>query len=102
MVQAGLYFLTPPVGAQAFTLAITGTSMGGHNLVALGISYSWFGDVQSIFMLAAVHAARLSELYKLRCSMALALGLAILVGFTSCLYFVLTLCCKCGADNFGF
>ena len=101
VVQAGVYFLTPPVGAQAFTLAITGTSVGGHNLVALGISYSWFGDVQSIFMPAAAHAARLGELYKLRRSMALALGLAVLVGFTSCLYFVLTLCYKYGAGNFG-
>ena len=101
VVQAGVYFLTPPVGAQAFTLAITGTSVGGHNLVALGISYSWFGDVQSIFMLAAAHAARLGELYKLRRSMTLALGLAVLVGFISCLYFVLTLCYKYGAGNFG-
>ena len=101
VVQAGVYFLTPPVGAQAFTLAITGTSVGGHNLVALGISYSWFGDVQSTFMLAAAHAARLGELYKLRRSMTLALGLAVLVGFISCLYFVLTLCYKYGAGNFG-
>lgn len=101
VIQAGVYFLTPPVGAQAFALAITGTSVGGHNLVALGISYSWFGDVQSIFMPAAAHAARLGELYKLRRSMALALGLAVVVGFTSCLYFLLTLCYKYGAGNFG-
>ena len=50
VVQAGVYYLGPPVGAQAFTLAITGTGIGGSNLVALGMTYSWFGDVQSIFM----------------------------------------------------
>ena len=33
--------------------------------------------------------------------MALALGLAAVVGFTTCLYFVLSLCYKYGAGNFG-
>ena len=101
VVQAGVYFLGPPVGAQAFTLAITGTSIGGSNLVALGISYAWFGDVQSLFMPAAAHGARLAELYRIRRSMALALALAAVVGFITCLYFVLTLCYKYGAGNFG-
>ena len=101
VVQAGVYFLTPPVGVQAFALAITGTSVGGHNLVALGVSYTWFGDVQSLFMPAAAHGARLGELYRIRRSMALALGLAAVVGFTTCLYFVLSLCYKYGAGNFG-
>lgn len=101
VVQAGVYFLTPPVGAQAFAMAITGTSIGGHNLVALGISYAWFGDVQSLFMPAAAHAARLGELYKTGRSMGWALALAAVVGFVTCLYFVLTLCYKYGAGNFG-
>ena len=101
VVQAGVYFLGPPVGAQAFTLAITGTSIGGRNLVALGISYAWFGDVQSLFMPAAAHGARLSEIYRIRRSMAWALGLAAVVGFITCLYFVLSLCYQYGAGNFG-
>ena len=33
--------------------------------------------------------------------MALALGIAAVVGFTTCLYFVLSLCYKYGAGNFG-
>ncbi len=101
VVQAGVYFLGPPVGAQAFTLAITGTSIGGRNLVALGISYAWFGDVQSLFMPAAAHGARLAELYRIRRSMAWALGLSAVVGFITCLYFVLSLCYQYGAGNFG-
>ena len=101
VVQAGVYFLGPPVGAQAFTLAITGTSIGGRNLVALGISYAWFGDVQSLFMPAAAHGARLAEIYRIRRSMAWALGLAAVVGFITCLYFVLSLCYQYGAGNFG-
>ena len=101
VVQAGVYFLGPPVGAQAFTLAITGTSIGGRNLVALGITYAWFGDVQSLFMPAAAHGARLAEIYRIRGSMAWALGLAAVVGFITCLYFVLSLCYQYGAGNFG-
>lgn len=101
VVQAGVYFLGPPVGAQAFALAITGTSIGGRNLVALGISYAWFGDVQSLFMPAAAHGARLAELYRIRRSMAWALALAAVAGFVTCLYFVLSLCYKYGAGNFG-
>jgi len=101
VIQAGVYFLTPPVGAQAFTLAITGTSIGGHNLVALGLSYTWFGDVQSLFMPAAAHGAKLRELGGSRRSMARALGLAAVVGFVANIYFVLSLCYKYGAGNFG-
>ena len=101
VVQAGIYFLTPPVGSQAFTLAITGTSIGGHNLVALGISYTWFGDVQSLFMPAAAHGAKLNELCGNRRSMAWALGLAVVVGFVTNIYFVISLCYKYGAGNFG-
>ncbi len=101
VIQAGIYFLTPPVGAQAFTLAVTGTGIGGNNLVALGLSYSWFGDVQSLFMPAAAHSARLSELYRNPRSVTLALGLAVVVGFVANIYFVLSLCYRFGAGNFG-
>ncbi|NKB68685.1 MAG: hypothetical protein GKR89_16600 [Candidatus Latescibacteria bacterium] len=101
VVQAGIYFLTPPVGAQAFALAVTGTGIGGHNLVALGLSYTWFGDVQSLFMPAAAHASRLGQLCRGRRSMVWALGLAAVVGFIANIYFVLSLCYKYGAGNFG-
>ena len=43
-------------------------------------------------MPAAAHGARLGELYRIHRSMALALGIAAVVGFTTCLYFVLSLC----------
>ncbi|MGY8823077.1 MAG: DUF6785 family protein [Candidatus Latescibacterota bacterium] len=101
VVQAGIYFLTVPVGAQAFALSITGSGIGGRNLVALGLSYSWFGDVQSLFMPAAAHAARLGEMYRARRGMAWALGLAVIAGFCANIYLVLSLCYKFGAGNFS-
>ena len=101
VVQAGIYYLTTPVGSQAFTMAITGTGIGGNNLVALGLSYAWFGDVQSVFMPAAAHGARLAEVYRLRRGMAWALGLAVVLGFVANIYFVLSLCYTYGAGNFG-
>ena len=101
VVQAGVYYLGPPVGAQAFTLAITGTGIGGSNLVALGMTYSWFGDVQSIFMPAAAHGAKVADTYNIKRGMGLALFIAVIIGFCVNIYFLLKLCYTHGAGNFG-
>ena len=101
VVQAGVYYLGPPVGAQAFTLAITGTGIGGSNLVALGMTYSWFGDVQSIFMPAAAHGAKVANVYDIKKGMGIALFLAVITGFCVNIYFLLKLCYTHGAGNFG-
>ena len=100
VVQSGLYYLTPPVGGQAFALAALGTAISPSNLVSLSLSYAWFGDVQSIFMPTAANAAKLNELCRERRSLALAMGLAVVVGFVLSLYFILHLCYKYGGGNF--
>jgi hypothetical protein len=68
--------------------------------VALALSYSWCSDIQSIFMPAAAHAAKLSELYAGRRRLAIAIGLAVVVGFLVTIYFVLQWCYHYGAGNF--
>ena len=45
---------------------------------------SWFGDVQSIFMPAAAHAAKLNEWCTSRRAISWAIGLAVVVGFGTC------------------
>ena len=100
VVQAGVYYVTGPVVGQAFATAVVGTNIGPANLVALGLSYSWFGDVQSVFMPSAAHAAKLNEMDHRPRAMAWAMGLAVVAGFAITLYFVLYLCYRYGAGNF--
>ena len=100
VVQAGMYYLTTPVVGQAFATAITGTNIGASNLVALSLSYSWFGDVQSVFMPSAANAAKLNEIGQRPRAMAWAIGLAVVAGFVITIYFVLYLSYQYGAGNF--
>ncbi len=100
VIQSGLYYLTPPVGGQAFALAVLGTAIAPSNLVSLSLSYAWFGDVQSIFMPTAANGAKLNELCRGRRSMVLAMSLAVVAGFVASIYFVLYLCYKYGGGNF--
>jgi len=100
VVQAGVYYLTTPVVGQAFATAIVGTNIGPANLVALGLSYSWFGDVQSVFMPSAANAAKLNEIGRKPRAMGWAMGLAVVAGFVITVYFVLYLCYQYGAGNF--
>jgi hypothetical protein len=100
VIQSGIYYLTTPLASQALTLAVTGTHMDPRNLVGLALSYSWCGDIQSVFMPSAAHAARLNELCGPRRHLSIAIGLAVLVGFVLSCYIMLHLCYQYGAGNF--
>ncbi|MFP6642647.1 MAG: DUF6785 family protein [Candidatus Latescibacterota bacterium] len=100
VIQTGLFYLTTPVVSQAFTLAITGTGIAPPNLVALCLSYTWFGDVQSIFMTSVAHATRLGERGGRSRLLGLAIGLAVVVGFGAAICFLLYLCYRYGGGNF--
>ena len=100
VVQSGLYYLTLPVTGQGFAMAITGTSIAPTNLMAISVSYSWFGDVQSILMPSAAHGARLNELYgRHRRLLGIAIGIAVLIGLIASLYYILYICYQYGAGN---
>ena len=99
VVQTGMYYLTTPVTAQAFVTAVSGTAIGPGNLVTLGLQYSWHGDVQSIFMPSAAHASRLERISRGRGLMVAAIGLAVVVGFVSGVYYILDVCHEYGAGN---
>ncbi len=94
VIQTGMYYLTTPVGGQAFALSLTGTGIGAANLVPLSLSYAWFGDVQSVFMPSAAHGAKLDEVARVRRWLGPVLGLAVVVGLVSTTWFVLHLCYK--------
>ena len=101
VIQTGMHYLTTPMTAQGLTLAITGTGVGPHSLMALALCYSWCGDVQSTFMPSAAHAVRLHGFYRERRSLGLAgvLGLAVVVSFVATALFMLYLCYDYGAGN---
>ena len=99
VIQTGLHYLTTPMSAQSMTLAITGTSVAPHNLVALSLSYGWCGDVQSIFMTASAHAARLSEHFQHQRRLAAVIFFAALISFFATVYLMLHLCYHYGASN---
>ncbi|NKB69161.1 MAG: hypothetical protein GKR89_19000 [Candidatus Latescibacteria bacterium] len=103
VIQAGVYYLTAPIAAQAMTMMTLGTStISAPGLVALGVSYSFFSDVQSIFMPAAAHAAKLQDSLRIsRRSLVLAIGLAVLVGFIACISYILFMAYEQGASNFN-
>jgi len=76
VVQSGVVYVPAPFSPQALTLAVTGTAIAPQNLVALSLSYSWCSDIQSIFMPAAAHGARLNVLGGERRRLGWAIGLA--------------------------
>lgn len=100
VIQAGMHYVTTPMAPQAWVVTLTGTTISPSSLVALALSYSWCSDIQSIFMPSAAHAAKLTELYGRRRALAVAIGLAVVVGYVATIYFVLCLCYKYGAGNF--
>ena len=103
VVQTGIYYLTTPVVSQAMTMMTFGTSaISASGLAALGLCYSFFGDVQSIFMTSAAHAAKLhSSLRIARRGFALAIALAIVLSFAVSLSNLISMAYEQGASNFN-
>jgi len=103
VAQAGVYYLTTPMVSQAMTLALLGSrSLPPQGLVGLGLTFSFFGDVQSIFMPAAAHAARLHDSLGLgRRPLCLALCLALVLAFALSTLFILCMAYQQGASNFS-
>lgn len=101
VVQTGVPYLTTPMTAQGMLLAVGGTAgVPAPALVGLALSYAWIGDVQSVLMPAAAHAARLNELCRHRRRLALAMALALVLALVVSTAFVLHLCYDIGAVNF--
>jgi len=103
VVQTGVYYLTTPVVSQAMTMMSFGTSaISPPGLAALGLSYCFFGDVQSIFMTSAAHAAKLQSSMRIaRRGFALAIGLAVVLSFAVSLGNLITMAYAQGASNFN-
>ena len=100
VIQSGVHYVTSPYSPQALVLAATGTGIGPHSLVALSLSYSWCSDIQSIFMPATAHAARLNLLGRERRRLGVAIGIAVVFGFVLTVWFMMWICYKHGAGNF--
>ncbi|MBM3264934.1 MAG: hypothetical protein FJY97_16110, partial [candidate division Zixibacteria bacterium] len=102
VIQTGVYYVTTPIVAQATTLVTLGTGpITTPGLAAMGLTYSFFGDVQSIFMPAAAHASRLHDaMHTSRRGLTTAIAAAVVVGFVAAIGCILTLGYIYGASNF--
>ena len=79
-----------------------GTSViSAPGLAALSLTYCFFGDVQSIFMTSATHAAKLQNTLRIaRRGFALAIGLAVVLSFAVALTNLIFMAYEQGASNF--
>ena len=103
VVQAGLYYITTPIASQAMTMMTLGSaSISAPGLTALGLSYAFFSDVQSIFMPSAAHAAKLhSSMGMSRRGLGLAVLLAVVIGFIVAISYIIYMGYQQGASNFN-
>ena len=103
VVQTGAFYLTTPVVSQAMTMMTLGTSaISPTGLAALGLTYSFFGDVQSIFMPSAAHAAKLQHSLRIaRRGFVLAIALAVVLSFAISLTNLIAMAYEQGASNFN-
>ena len=103
VVQTGVFYLTTPVVSQAMTMMTLGTSaISPTGLAALGLTYSFFGDVQSIFMPSAAHAAKLQHSLRIaRRGFVLAIALAVVLSFAVSLTNLIAMAYEQGASNFN-
>ena len=85
------------------TMMTFGTSaISPTGLAALGMSYGFFSDVQSIFMPSAAHATRLHDAMRMsRRGLCLAIALALLIGFIAAIVYVIAMAYEQGASNFN-
>lgn len=102
VIQTGVYYVTTPVVGQAMTLVTLGSApVTQTGLAAMGLTYSFFGDVQSIFMPAAAHASKLHDnLRTSRRGLTIAIGVSVVVGFVAAITCILVLGYQHGASNF--
>jgi hypothetical protein len=102
VIQTGVYYVTTPIVGQAMTMTTFGTnSITAPGLAGMGLTYSFFGDVQSIFMPAVAHAARLHDTMNAgRRSLAIAIASAVLVGFIASIGCIIVMGYLHGASNF--
>jgi hypothetical protein len=57
--QSGIFYLVPPTIAQNVTIYALGpASIGRDGMIALGLSYSWHGDVQTVLSVLSAEAMR--------------------------------------------
>lgn len=103
VIEGGLVFLRGPMIAQHFTVYTLGvTSISPVSMAALSVSYAWFCDVKSFFMPAAAHAAKLSDVLKLRRNAVVgAVVSALVIGVVTSMTYTLNMGYSHGAYNYG-
>ena len=103
VIEGGLVFLRGPMIAQHFTAYTLGVSgISPQSMTALAVSYAWFCDIKSFFMPAVAHASKLGDALKLnRRTILCSVGLALVAGVVTSMYYTLSMGYAEGAYNYG-
>jgi hypothetical protein len=103
VIEGGLVFLRGPMIAQHFTAYTLGvSSISPQSMTALAVSYAWFCDIKSFFMPAVAHASKLSDALKLnRKTILVSVGIALVTGVVTSVYYTLSTGYAEGAYNYG-
>ena len=103
VAQAGMAYGRPPVAVPAATLSALGTNTVGRNgLAALGLTFTWGGDVRTSVMASAANGVRLSESSQLRRRWVyLSLVLASVAALAGSTVSYIALACKEGGVTLG-
>ncbi len=59
--QSGIFYVVPPMIAQNPVFYMFGRSLGRRGTVALGLTYSWHGDVQTQLAVLSAEALKVAE-----------------------------------------
>ncbi len=103
IAETGLITIRAPIVAQHFTFYTLGTvSIPASALVALGLSYGWYGDMKTTLMPALAHSARLFDALSGRKRQFLwPLAIAMAVGTAASVWFIIFMGYRDGAFNYG-
>ena len=103
MIEGGLILLRGPMITQHFTAYTLGVpTISSQSMTALADSYAWFCDIKSFFMPAVAHASKLSDALKLnRNTILVSVGLALVTGVLTSMYYTLYMGYAEGAYNYG-
>jgi hypothetical protein len=105
VAQGGLSVTrTPLLSSDAMVTGVGSSTLGPGNLAALGMSYSWAGEMRTTVMSAFMHALKLSEIHLSsdRRRLVIPVVLAILTAILCAVITILSLGYRHGAINLSF
>jgi hypothetical protein len=99
--QSGIFYVVPPMIAQNPVFHMLGRSLGRRGSVALGLTYSWHGDVQTQLAVLAAESMKVQERAPFSGrELTMAIGSVVLLGIIAAPLGIILLGYRLGAVTF--